>query len=48
MGNVIVAMPKYEDANKILDRIKSKFIPNVADSDVVLSYKIRPLKNIKD
>ncbi|MDO4965747.1 MAG: BTAD domain-containing putative transcriptional regulator [Lachnospiraceae bacterium] len=38
----------YEDANKILDRIKSKFIPNVADSDVVLSYKIRPLKNIKD
>ena len=38
----------YDDAKKILDRIKSRFAPGVSDLDVIVSYKIRPLKNIRD
>lgn len=38
----------YEDARKILERIRSRYLTNVTNSDLVISYRIRPLKNTKD
>lgn len=38
----------YEDARKVVERIRRVFLTGVKDSDIVISFKVRPLKNIKD
>lgn len=38
----------YDDARKIMDRIRSRFLIHESNSDIVISYRIRPLKNVKE
>jgi len=38
----------YENAKKVVERIRKVFLTGVKDPDIVMSYNIRPLKNIKD
>lgn len=38
----------YDDARKIMERIRNRFLSGVNNSDIVISFKVRPLKNVKD
>lgn len=38
----------YDDAKGVVERIRKVFLTSTKDSDIVISYKLRPLKNIKD
>lgn len=38
----------YKDAKKIAERIRARFLAGINDEDMIISYKVRPLKNVKD
>lgn len=38
----------YEDAQKVMQRVKSTFLSKTRESDLLLIYRIRPLKNARE
>ncbi len=38
----------YENAQKVMERVKSAFLSKTSDSDLLLVYRIRPLKNARE
>lgn len=38
----------FDDAKKILERVRKRFLSSDNSSDIIISYRVRPLKNLKD
>lgn len=38
----------FDDAKKIMERVRKKFLMTDNSSDIIISFRVRPLKNLKD